>query len=938
MSSEGIQKCARCSYKGASTTFPIKKNGSGYTKTCQKCISNIQAAKDPNKENSAPSNNKAVPLDSEPPLPSQPPSTVTLDQCLELISNNKNEAFELDVFVVLPEDMWRARGGGFHGFGNAVRDKIAEASDYHWNQKKTRRGAGSSVITYHCAQLEGDERKPRLHDDPKKRRGRVKMPRFNCGGSLLLTIPDGRNLPIRIRIEHDEAHPHYTDISIPSEVQELIRSMKGSTPSDIWAEILKRYGTPEYNQDQVYAHWSHINEAVWRLADDQVLSARRVLDRAAGREVEIIPLTAETGISTIAFAFKEVLDGYGSETAEIAMDSTWKTNAASYELFGFFGEANGQSLPLGFIFTTMTDGSAKPGAKERMLTETLTWLSKRCPNIEWTLSDKDPSEINACRKAINKKHQLCYWHATRYIEERLAEDKLPAAYDPRKAHAVFAFIDPTWAPGVTRGPVAEYLDGRDVEKGGDMQGGTRRELNSILQTPPPTARPPLLIMKAGDRRIPIWPSPPPLRGAGLPAFCPAAFRATIKQKYTIHFHQHPEIPFDEKGTHFTASEIHEGAVLDMYSFCREHDLAQVWAYLWNCWYSPPQWPLWARSAAPGIPRLKTTMVSEAQWKVIKHQDLATFNRPRLDLVIHVLINRLLPRVRVTLANLLGARRKTRASAPNDWQNDFRAAWLDMSKSDEQRNVERQLEVLRTSKKMKGRSERLAELEAEATRPNGKYHTDVTRWTCSCPAYLISRFLLCKHLVRTANTHIPNFNPQTNLAFFAALRRNHFPPFYNIPALQPKPLPAEDPTEETPVPVTQRKILQTLSYNIISKDTTPESVPEADEIELEDGLAREEDKGDDNEVAAEGDEEETDFDFGDEDSEVESFDGYRNARGSSVSIQRFRKFLPRALCGGSKFEKPRKFMKIQIIPNHSFRLTKDVSLPRKLVHFKKTSLG
>jgi hypothetical protein len=38
-----------------------------------------------------------------------------------------------------------------------------------------------------------------------------------------------------------------------------------------------------------------------------------------------------------------------------------KTNAAGYELYGFFGEANGQSLPLGFIFTKMTDGSAKPG-------------------------------------------------------------------------------------------------------------------------------------------------------------------------------------------------------------------------------------------------------------------------------------------------------------------------------------------------------------------------------------------------------------------------------------------------------------------------------------------------------------------------------------------------------------------------------------------------
>jgi len=102
----------------------------------------------------------------------------------------------------------------------------------------------------------------------------------------------------------------------------------------------------------------------------------------------------------------------------------------------------------------------------------------------------------------------------------------------------------------------------------------------------------------------------------------------------------------------TATEIHEGAAFDMYTYCRKYDLSQVWAYMWNCWYSPKQWPLWARSAAPEIPRL------------------GMFNRPRLDLVVHVLITRLLPRVRVTLATVLGNRCIGRAALPTDWQNEF----------------------------------------------------------------------------------------------------------------------------------------------------------------------------------------------------------------------------------------------------------------------------
>ena len=151
-------------------------------------------------------------------------------------------------------------------------------------------------------------------------------------------------------------------------------------------------------------------------------------------------------------------------------------------MYGLIGKANGQALPLGFIFTAMTDGTATKGAKQRMLEGFLPWFTTRCPNIKFTLSDKDPSEIGACRtKITNAKHQLCYWHGVCYIEERLAEDKPPAKYDPRKANLIFPFIDPTWAPGITRGDVEEYLDGRDIEGDASVQGGVRQQLLEARQ-------------------------------------------------------------------------------------------------------------------------------------------------------------------------------------------------------------------------------------------------------------------------------------------------------------------------------------------------------------------------------------------------------------------------------------------------------------------------
>jgi len=107
------------------------------------------------------------------------------------------------------------------------------------------------------------------------------------------------------------------------------------------------------------------------------------------------------------------------------------------------------------------------------------------------------------------------------------------------------------------------------------------------------------------------------------------------------------------------------------------------------------------------------MISEAQWKVIKHDDLGMFNRPQLDLVVHTLLTKLLPRVRVTLATVLGDHRAGHAALPTDWQNDFRAQWIDMSKPDEQCNIKKQLMILKSAKKSKGRTEKLAELKADA---------------------------------------------------------------------------------------------------------------------------------------------------------------------------------------------------------------------------------
>jgi len=129
------------------------------------------------------------------------------------------------------------------------------------------------------------------------------------------------------------------------------------------------------------------------------------------------------------------------------------------------------------------------------------------------------------------------------------------------------------------------------------------------------------------------------------------------------------------------------------------------------------------------------------------------------------------------------RRSGRPKALASWQTDFKADWVYHTKPDEQRQLERELKWRKTPLKTKNRAERLAQLEAEAERKSGTYHTDIHRWTCSCPAFLISRFLLCKHLVRAANSELGEA-PLTDLRFFLNIHRHHLPPFYHIPGIHP----------------------------------------------------------------------------------------------------------------------------------------------------------
>lgn len=213
--------------------------------------------------------------------------------------------------------------------------------------------------------------------------------------------------------------------------------------------------------------------------------------------------------------------------------------------------------------------------------------------------------------------------------------------------------------------------------------------------------------------------------------------------FSRHFNAHPQIP-DKNGTFRSPETIHRESACEMYVWCRSKNYYKLWAYMYMNWYKPEQWRLWARSICPQeIPVLRTTMIVESHWRRIKRDFLHRFTRPRIDLVVWVLISRMIPQ---GLEKMEAIRNGNHRKAVASWRKEFKQQWKKLSSqgADEDSLL--------------------------------KYHTNAATWTCGCDAFLLSRFLLCKHIIYCyKDFEDPN-------KFFRTAQRQRTSPFWVHPQL------------------------------------------------------------------------------------------------------------------------------------------------------------
>jgi len=267
------------------------------------------------------------------------------------------------------------------------------------------------------------------------------------------------------------------------------------------------------------------------------------------------------------------------------------------------GEHDNAGIPLAYCLLS-TASSITPGKRKISLTSFLCGLrNKYGVHPKFVHTDKDIAEIKASQAAwTSAKHQLCWWHLRKAIRARMSNAKLSTSkYHPDVAHTEFNFIDIAFAPQGRADP----QDTEDLDAVEEAQPAPNPNAIPVKLTIPPGMTFPLSQPQTRTSPQPEEDDTPSRR-----IFCPQELHQTVIDMVERHLCAHPLIPGYSAPT---PMGVRAWAVKEIYSLCVHHNLPEFWAYMWENWYRPGRWKLWARAECPEIPVLKTTMISESQY-------------------------------------------------------------------------------------------------------------------------------------------------------------------------------------------------------------------------------------------------------------------------------------------------------------------------------------
>jgi hypothetical protein len=169
----------------------------------------------------------------------------------------------------------------------------------------------------------------KVKDENKKNRDRLPMQAFECKSSLIVRVAhhDDDTRRVHIHFVHQITHRAYYDIALPSEAQDIIAESLWSTPADIAKRIRQNKQWDYIKTYQVRHVWKQLCQDRWRLCDDQVESAKRLVEKHA-EKVELFEMEAIPGVTALAFGVVDVAARL-RDVVEVAMDATCKPIASN---------------------------------------------------------------------------------------------------------------------------------------------------------------------------------------------------------------------------------------------------------------------------------------------------------------------------------------------------------------------------------------------------------------------------------------------------------------------------------------------------------------------------------------------------------------------------------------------------------------------------------
>ena len=608
-------------------------------------------------------------------------------------------------------------GSGSVGSKDSQRSQLnaamADLAEIIWKEggfrfRHTATTHKTLTFSYNCSQDAKFVDKYESKVAPEKRRDASRMLRFPCQSKLSMR-PCFENRTLSLSIRH-EWHEPYQSIRLSPEALALITSMVSTkTPAEIYREIQDFPEAENVTRHQVYYLWQRANAGLWQRDADPMKSATILLseDDRYRDAYDCIPWM---NVRALIFYSLEVIRKLAGSITQLVMDATYGTNNGGMDLFCVLAEVDGSGIPLGYCLVEVTG---------------------------------PPRENSTCKNPRRAEPGATGYVLCRFLERLKSWGFEPTCFAIDKDQSEISAVESVWPHAkiqlcywhVKRAVSLKMNDPKATKTQEKYRPGQAKKLIPDLEICWGSKR---------DRR----PKPHSFGGCQCPSRSESVTgggrletrskqeQNTVLEIMARHFHLHPLIP-DDNGTFKSSEMIHRESATEMYRWCKARGYYRLWAYMWTNWYSEEHWKRWARSGDPSaISTVKTTMIAESHWRTLKHAYLHRFNRPRADLMVWILATRVLPDALRRLTAILN--RDSRIYKAR-WREGFKKQW----KKDSSKLVD---------------SEKLTQ-----------YHTDPVRWVCGCRAFLMSRFLLCKHIVYCFESPNPEM--------FRTIQRRTTPPFW-----------------------------------------------------------------------------------------------------------------------------------------------------------------